>query len=1037
MRSHTGSILSILLFSSLRLLAQSPEGEDFTHYTIKEGLTDNRVTAAVQDMYGYIWIATEKGLNRFDGNSFQSFYSDSSVNSLPQDGIMKLKWLSKEQLGASTLTGLHIINVRTMQSRNLIISPDSLKDEYRVNRIQDMLGDADGNIFILTRSGFYQFNNKDELVFRYDHYKKEQVEREVFVFGRNLAKTGNDRVLLSTINGLYIYHSTEKKLYPVNRNEDKFYRQIANPGELFYFKHSDTTSFSMQTEQTKKTFYFDLLSKTRWEVKAPFDMPDKFNWRSGMFTLNDSLFAITGREKGFYRVRFNEQKMMYDILPQLYFENYYCSFLFRDKNHRLWIGTNKGLFRENRSSGELEKITVSREANPFNLDLSIRSMTIANNKFFLATTGEGLLIFDKATMQLLKKIDFRHFPNSVNNAHHVITLNNDTVLAGGLGSVYYINTNTLQYSDAALPGWKKETDWVGALYKDLRNNVYVSNQSNSQFYVKKAGQKQFVLDSYPGNPLFNNLTIRYITEDPENNIWFSGHGTSRFNIQKRQFDLRIDSFPKIKIMHKQVLGLLFDTKGKMYFGVPENGLMIYDPVLGKFEQFTRNDGLPDNLVQALYLDKNILWMGTESGLASFDIMTKKISSFGISDTMPGGPYTGYSFYYDSSARQLYGAFNNTILRFNPDRLTKNNSPPDFFMESIEVSDEKIIYHPGSRIELSYKQNNLVVNLGAINFEDAYQQQFAYRFVKKGNEPWREIGVQRNITFSDLSPGHHKLQVKVFIKNNSWPEQVREIDIFIRPPFWQATWFITLAAALILSILYVLYRYRIKNIRQKANVDKQLAELEMKGLHAQMNPHFIFNSLNSIREMILNNENKDASHYLSKFAHLIRITLDHSAQSLVSFRDTLEYLERYIEMEQIRNSQFTYTIFKDEALDMDETAIPPMLIQPFIENALWHGVSPGSKDIHIRIEFKKEQENLVCIIDDNGIGINQSLKEKSESGGFHHPVGIANIRKRIALLNEKYEIGYSIVIKDKSEFNEAGQAGTLVILKLPLQIKEHE
>ena len=123
--------------------------------------------------------------------------------------------------------------------------------------------------------------------------------------------------------------------------------------------------------------------------------------------------------------------------------------------------------------------------------------------------------------------------------------------------------------------------------------------------------------------------------------------------------------------------------------------------------------------------------------------------------MPGGPYTGYSFYFDSSAQQLYGAFNNTILRFNPDNLTKNNSPHDFFIESIDISDDKIIYHPGNGIELSYKHNNLVVNLAAINFEDAYQQQFAYRFEKNKNEPWRQIGSQRNIIFSDLSPGHQK------------------------------------------------------------------------------------------------------------------------------------------------------------------------------------------------------------------------------------------------------------------------------------------
>ena len=125
----------------------------------------------------------------------------------------------------------------------------------------------------------------------------------------------------------------------------------------------------------------------------------------------------------------------------------------------------------------------------------------------------------------------------------------------------------------------------------------------------------------------------------------------------------------------------------------------------------------------------------------------------------------------------------------------------------------------------------------------------------------------------------------------------------------------------------------------------------------MNPHFIFNSLNSIREMILNNENKDASHYLSKFAHLIRITLDQSSQSLVSLRNTVDYLQRYMEMEQIRNSLFGYSITTGEKLDPDETLIPPMLIQPFIENGLWHGVAATTRKYTSVFILKKKKKHL--------------------------------------------------------------------------------
>ena len=190
-------------------------------------------------------------------------------------------------------------------------------------------------------------------------------------------------------------------------------------------------------------------------------------------------------------------------------------------------------------------------------------------------------------------------------------------------------------------------------------------------------------------------------------------------------------------------------------------------------------------------------------------------------------------------------------------------------------------------------------------------------------------------------------------------------------------------------------------------------------------------------MILNNENKEASHFLSKFAQLIRMTLNQSGQPFISLRNTIEYLHRYVEMEQVRNAEFTCRILADDELDLDETILPPMLIQPFIENAIWHGTTGNNKSININIDFKKLDEQLVCIIDDNGIGIEQSLKMKKETSGGHQPVGISNIQTRIHLLNEKYNLQSSVTVEDKSNLPGYRETGTLVTLRLPLEMKKNE
>lgn len=236
------------------------------------------------------------------------------------------------------------------------------------------------------------------------------------------------------------------------------------------------------------------------------------------------------------------------------------------------------------------------------------------------------------------------------------------------------------------------------------------------------------------------------------------------------------------------------------------------------------------------------------------------------------------------------------------------------------------------------------------------------------------------------------------------------------------------------LVVFLYRKRIKQINRQANIDKQLTETEMKALHAQMNPHFIFNCLNSIREMILNNENGQASLYLSKFARLIRITLNHSSKQFVSLTDTVDYLERYLEMESIRNNQFTYKIDVAKELNTHDVMVPPMLIQPFIENAIWHG-SAQKKNITIQISFKQQENQLICIVEDDGIGIEESLKRKIDI--THEPsVGIDNIKQRIELLNEKYNLHSTIQIQDKLTLSPANGTGTIVTLHLPIKTNEN-
>ncbi len=231
-------------------------------------------------------------------------------------------------------------------------------------------------------------------------------------------------------------------------------------------------------------------------------------------------------------------------------------------------------------------------------------------------------------------------------------------------------------------------------------------------------------------------------------------------------------------------------------------------------------------------------------------------------------------------------------------------------------------------------------------------------------------------------------------------------------------------------LSAIYFLRIRKIRRQNEVDKKLAEMEMKALHAQMNPHFVFNCLNSIREMILDNENEQASLYLSKFAALIRITLNQSVKNFASLKDTIEYLKRYVEMEFIRWNHFTYSISVEEGLPVEEIMIPPMLIQPFIENAIRHSAFPGNS-VAIDIVFSQKEGKLFCLVEDNGKGIKASLAAKQYQ---HKSVGIENVKQRMALINEKYKMQGRLNIMDRSDIPGNNQTGTRVEIYLPFPTK---
>ena len=266
-----------------------------------------------------------------------------------------------------------------------------------------------------------------------------------------------------------------------------------------------------------------------------------------------------------------------------------------------------------------------------------------------------------------------------------------------------------------------------------------------------------------------------------------------------------------------------------------------------------------------------------------------------------------------------------------------------------------------------------------------------------------------------------------------------LSFSILPPFWQKWWFILGAGLLIATIIFTIFRFRLSQIRKKAQaaqeqleLENHLLQLEQKALQLQMNPHFIFNALNTAQSLFMSDDQTAARSLISKFAKLMRAILLHSRETSIPLRDEIDLLENYLAIEQFsRPNKFDFKIRVADELDVDELMIPPMMIQPFVENAIKHGINHLKEKGKIEIEFSKKGNKLECCISDNGIGRRASAELNAQKTKNHKSTALLVTKERLEILNENKNNHKSLEINDLVH-SDGSPAGTKVTVRMPLE-----
>ncbi len=442
---------------------------------------------------------------------------------------------------------------------------------------------------------------------------------------------------------------------------------------------------------------------------------------------------------------------------------------------------------------------------------------------------------------------------------------------------------------------------------------------------------------------------------------------------------------------------------------------------------TKKQGLTSDICRTLIVKDNTLWVGTDKGLNAVSLdrpghpVTRYTADDGLGSNMINTLYADDSMIYVGTSVGLSFFNINRPVTVDPCRLrllNVSNSGTDRTADT-------------GKLVMSYRSKDLHLEYAGISYRSAGNIRYRYRVLGL-DTIWRET----NATFLDyqsLPSAEYTFELQAYNKFGD-PSNMVVLPFTIETPYWQSTWFRVLLIAAVLVLAWQLVSWRIRYIRRRQNEREELvrqrAEMENKALAAQMNPHFIFNCLNSIQQFMFDQDMMQTNEYVSGFARLIRATLNHSSKAFISLEEEVQYLSDYLALEKMRfKEKMEYKIEVDPGVDLYNTVLPPMLIQPYVENAMRHGLrNKKSGDGFIHVNIRKEGSDLVIEVEDNGIGRQRAMEYKTREHIEYQSKGMSMTASRMKLIGAVFGSHIRVEMQDRVAGGEA--VGTKVIIVVP-------
>ena len=709
----------------------------------------------------------------------------------------------------------------------------------------------------------------------------------------------------------------------------------------------------------------------------------------------------------------NNQSLQYNIE---------CNALFQDREENIWIGTDKGLSFFNPYHTGFSALRYDSRSVTTAPEFEISSGSITpTDQLMMGTLGGGINVYD-SNGHLLKRMLFN---TKDENLIWSIGTGSDGITWAGCqrGIVHIIGPDQRLIKTLQPPELESHT--VRSVEADAEGNFYLGMQRGRVVKWEKATDR-FIPFENDQRADHRTGAVLNIFKDDKNHLWAGCiNGLVEYDARtyKRTGIYRPDGFE-----YSPCYGIIRFNDSLLAVGMENAGLQFFNERSRTFVKLPFSNKINTGSVYAVRIDEQKkLWFTTDFSVAEFDPSNGDIISSFPAREFIRSPFQLPKFITGAKGK-LFTASNTEIIGFDPSVMKRQvERQPALVITGLQISGAPVFIDSlitnSLPVQLDYDQNFINIEFANLQFGNLTSDHYYYR-MNGVDRDWVDGGARGAAEYTNLPPGDYLFEVTT--GNPAMALQKASIKVLIKHPFWTTWWFRTICALAFIAVAAAIVKWYTGNIRREADLKQQIAQTEMMALRAQMNPHFIFNCLNSIDAMIQRNNKHDATVYLGKFARLIRNILDSSRQHTIAFSKDIETLRLYIDLERFRTANnFDVEIRIDDTLNSDDIKVPPLIIQPYVENAIQHGLRNLESGLRkLTIDIFRENGKLVYVIEDNGVGRAAS----AAPGRKHRSYGLEMSLDRVRSFNQEEDLPVQIIDLEK----DGKPAGTRVQVTLMIK-----